>query len=216
MFLLAEADAAANAVVSAIVTHVLVGGVAATWLLVVCKVGELIGNDTCESRIAAGRRVQYDSDAMVGGGLAAIGAVIGLVVAIALVSGGADVAAYWPASAVAGGLIGLVVPLPLVRYFARQYLDRAALNLQAGSFKEAIEDACEARRLAKSMTPEAARIEGFALIKSGRRERGEQLLHSVGIDYEPDFGGDARSYGNSSYSLEVEDDRLVGHGAAYK
>jgi hypothetical protein len=196
MFLLAQAEAA-NSVLNAFATHLVVGGASATWLLVVCKVGELIGNQTCESRISAGRRVQYDSDALVGGGLAAVGSVVGLGVAFTLLNGGGDVAAYWPLSLLAGGLIGLVVPLPLVRYFARQYLARAASNLEQGNFKEAIEDAREAARLAKSMTPEAAQIEGVALIKSGRRERGEQLLRSIGADYEPDFAQGPARYAGS-------------------
>jgi hypothetical protein len=201
MFLLAAADAAANSVLATLASHVLAGGVAATWLLVVCKIGEFVGNDACESRIDVRRRVPCDSDAIVGGGLAAIGAVVGLVIAISMLTGGGNAAAYWPLSAAAGGLVGLVVPLPIVRYFAKQYLRRAALNLEQGNYKEAIEDARECARIAKSMTPEAGRIEGTALIKSGRRERGEQLLHSIGVEYEPEFAGDARSYGNATYSV---------------
>jgi hypothetical protein len=200
MFLLAAADAAADSVLTAVASHVLAGGAAATWLLVVCRIGEFAGSYTCESRIDVRRRVPYDSDAIVGGGLASIGAVVGLAIAISMLSGGGNAAAYWPLSAGAGALVGLIVPLPIVRYFAKQYLRRAALNLQQGNYKEAIEDARECARIAKSMTPEAAQIEGTALIKSGRRERGEQLLDSVGVGYDSDYAGDARSYGNASYS----------------
>ena len=92
---------------------------------------------------------------------------------------------------------GLVVPLPIVHYFSKQYLGRAALNLQQGNYREAIEDAREGARLAKSRTREAAEIEGIALIKSGRRDRGEQLLASIGVEYDPEYSVAALSYGGS-------------------
>jgi hypothetical protein len=59
-----------------------------------------------------------------------------------------DPSAYWPATAIAAGIFGLIGPLPLVVALKKGYLQRAQENFTQQNYKEAIEDAAEAARVA--------------------------------------------------------------------
>ncbi|MCO6044466.1 ZIP family metal transporter [Aeoliella sp. ICT_H6.2] len=112
----------------------------------------------------------HDSDAKVAGALFAMGAVIGVAIALVLHSNGGDAASYWPLSLAAGAVLGVVVPWPLVRRLGKDYLDRARLNLEQGRFKEAMQDAAEVERISEVYKSEAIEIKEYA-----RQQRDEQI-----------------------------------------
>lgn len=167
---LAQAQDAAGLSLEVLGTHALAAGLAACWLVALCKMGELTGNAENISQLPPERKLPHDSDMMVAGVLFAIGAVIGVVVAFVLQANGADPQAYWPVSLAPGVAIGLFIPWPFVRLLGRQYLERAITNMEQGNYKEALQDAKEVERISESLKPEAR-----AIIEEAQELRGDPL-----------------------------------------
>lgn len=163
--------------IEALFTHALAAGLASTWLVALSKAGEFVGNEKNVSQLPPERKLPHDSDAMVAGALFVIGAVVGLIIACALHFNQADVASYWPLSLIAGAVIGVVVPWPLVRRLGREYLERAQLNLEQGNYKEAMQDAAEVERISEVYKAQAREIKEYA-----RQQRDQQL---GGFDPQP-------------------------------
>jgi hypothetical protein len=156
--------------------HILAGAVCANWLLAVCKVGELTSGQG--SLVSPQRRLPLDNNALVGGLLAGAGAVAGAIVwTVAGRMGAANPTAFWPATAGVAAVVGLVGPLPLVTALKNGYLKRAQENFEQQNYKDALEDAGEAARVAfDHATKQAA---SFIRDQAAEFHR-QQLVHTLG------------------------------------
>jgi len=132
---------------AAMLLHLVVGAICANWLLAICKAAEITSGEG--SQVSPQRRLPLDSNALVGAGLAVAGAVIGSVVWLVSVRMSVpEPSAYWPATAGAAAIFGLIGPLPLVLALKNGYMRRAQENFSQQNYKEAFEDAAEAARVA--------------------------------------------------------------------
>jgi hypothetical protein len=156
--------------------HLVVGAICANWLLTVGKVAEITSGE--DSQVPPQRRLPWDSNALVGAGLTIVGAVIGSVVwLVSLRMGAPSPTAYWPATAGAAALFGLLGPLPLVLSLKNGYLKRAQENFAQQNYKEAFEDAAEAARVAFDHATKQAAL----LIRDEAAEFNRQnLVHRLG------------------------------------
>jgi hypothetical protein len=72
--------------------------------------------------------------------------------------------------------VGLVVALPRVSKLNESYLSRAATNLEAGNFKEALEDASEVARSSERLRERANQI-----VEAAREMRNRQPLGGMSL-----------------------------------
>ena len=141
-------------IITAAVTHVIVGGIAANLLLIMSLASIAMGGEG--SQISRERRLPQDSDSQVFVILFVAGAVCGLVAAF--VSGfSADPLFLVPTGAVAF-LVGLFIAFPRVKKLNEAYLQRAAQNVDAGNYREALEDAREVARSSERLRARANEI----------------------------------------------------------
>ena len=161
--------------------HMLAGAASICWLLVLCKLGELFGSEECTTAMSPGRRLPYDSDLKLSAGLIVIGGLVGGVVASVCGQFHPQVGSVWWASAAVCALLGMVIPLPLIKVVANGYLERARLNLSEENYRDAIEDATEVARLSLTHKEEALRIKSQAL-EQRNQAIGQLRRESGGLD----------------------------------